>query len=160
MKDVKMCMMIRGVAGHLWIMKIRCVQYKRRFKTTDDSPFRHFSWIFYKISLSLLHEIVSDKLRFRKLYSHWVFKMLMEEHKLKQKVGGLTDISDMIWWARWWLLVPHSHRGWDRCSKSAPPRCRQCSYHIEMREFQHCIFWRILYIPITSPASIKIFLVV
>jgi hypothetical protein len=33
---------------HLWLMKIWCVKWKRRFKRTDDSPFRHFPCIFHK----------------------------------------------------------------------------------------------------------------
>jgi hypothetical protein len=43
-----MCMMIHGADDHLWLMKIWCVQCKRIFKRTDDSPFRLFSWIFHK----------------------------------------------------------------------------------------------------------------
>jgi hypothetical protein len=39
---------------------------------------------FPQISRSLLHEIVSDKLRFQKLCSCWVPKMLTDEHKMKQ----------------------------------------------------------------------------
>jgi hypothetical protein len=39
---------------------------------------------FPQISQSLFHEIVSDKLCFRKLCSHWVPKMLTDEHKMKQ----------------------------------------------------------------------------
>jgi hypothetical protein len=38
---------------------------------------------FPQISLSLLHEIVSDKVKFCKLCARWVPKMLTEEHKLK-----------------------------------------------------------------------------
>ena len=48
MKDAKMCMMIRGVADHLWWMKIWCVQLKRRLGRTDNSPLRHFPCIFLK----------------------------------------------------------------------------------------------------------------
>jgi histone-lysine N-methyltransferase SETMAR len=48
MKDVKMCMMIRGAADRLWLMKIWCMQWKRKFKRTDDSPFCHFPCIFHK----------------------------------------------------------------------------------------------------------------
>jgi len=48
MKDVKMCMMIRGAAGCLWWMKIWYVQLKRRLGRTDDSPLRHFPCIFLK----------------------------------------------------------------------------------------------------------------
>jgi hypothetical protein len=43
-----MCMLIRGAADRLSLMKIRCVQWKRRFKRTDDSPFRYFPCIFHK----------------------------------------------------------------------------------------------------------------
>jgi hypothetical protein len=39
---------------------------------------------FPQISQSLLHEIVCDKLCFQKLFSSWVPKMLMDEHKTKQ----------------------------------------------------------------------------
>jgi hypothetical protein len=61
MKDAKM--MIRGAFDRLWLMNIWCVQWKRWFKRIDDSPFRHFPCVFSKFSRSLLHEIVSDKLR-------------------------------------------------------------------------------------------------
>jgi hypothetical protein len=44
----KMYMMIRGAADRLWLMNIWCVQWKRRFKRTDDSPFRHFLSIFHQ----------------------------------------------------------------------------------------------------------------
>jgi hypothetical protein len=40
--------MIRGAVDRLQLMKIWCVQWKRRFKVTDDSPFRHFPCIFHK----------------------------------------------------------------------------------------------------------------
>jgi hypothetical protein len=59
MKDVKMYMMIRRVADHLLLMKIFCVQWKRRFKGTDDSPFHQFPCIFHKFHVaSLFLEIV------------------------------------------------------------------------------------------------------
>jgi hypothetical protein len=48
LNDAKMCMMIRGAADSLWLTKIWCVQWKRRFKRTDDSQFRHFPWNFHK----------------------------------------------------------------------------------------------------------------
>jgi hypothetical protein len=41
-------MMIRGVADHMWLLKIWCVHWKRRFKRTNDSPFRHFPCIIHK----------------------------------------------------------------------------------------------------------------
>jgi len=88
-----MCMMIREAADHLWWMKIWCMQLKRRLERTDDSPLSHFPCIFLKISRSLLHEIVSDKLKFRKLCACWVPKMLMEEHKLKWQASALDFLT-------------------------------------------------------------------
>jgi len=60
---------------------VRAVEEKfrenRRF--TIPSLSLHFS----QISQSLLHEIVSDELGFRKLCARWVPKLLTKEHKLK-----------------------------------------------------------------------------
>jgi hypothetical protein len=54
------------------------IQENRRFTISSLSlNFPHFS-------RSLLHEIMSDQLRFRKLCSRWVAKMLTDEHKMKQ----------------------------------------------------------------------------
>jgi hypothetical protein len=55
--------MMRAVEGK--------VQQNRRFTISS-------------LSLSLLHEIVSDKLRFRKMCSRWVPKMHTDEHKMIQ----------------------------------------------------------------------------
>jgi hypothetical protein len=54
------------------------IQENKRF--TISSLSLHFTLI----SRSPLHKIVSDKLRFRKLCSHWVPKMLTDKHKMKQ----------------------------------------------------------------------------
>jgi transposase len=54
------------------------IQENRRFTTSSLSL--HFP----QISWSLPHEIVYDKLQFRKVCSHWVPKMLTDEHKMKQ----------------------------------------------------------------------------
>jgi hypothetical protein len=54
------------------------IQENRRFIISSLSL--HFP----QISRSLLQEIVSDKLRFQKLCSRWVPKMLTDEHKMKQ----------------------------------------------------------------------------
>jgi transposase len=54
------------------------IQDNRRF--TISSLSQHLP----QMSRSLLHEIVSDKLRFRKLCSRWMSKMLTDEHKMKQ----------------------------------------------------------------------------
>jgi hypothetical protein len=79
----EMCMMIRGATDRLWLMKIWCVQWKRRFKRTGFT-ISSLSLHFPQISRSRLHEILSDKLRFRKFCSRRVLKMLTDEHKMKQ----------------------------------------------------------------------------
>jgi len=70
---------------------VRAVEEKirenRRFTITSLSL--HFPHIL----LSLLHEIVSDKLEFRKLCAHQVPKMLMEEHKLKWQASTLDFLT-------------------------------------------------------------------
>ena len=66
---------------------VRAVEEKirenRRFTITSLSL--HFP----QISQSLLHEFVSDKLKFWKLCAHWVPKMLTEEHRLKWQASAL-----------------------------------------------------------------------
>ena len=46
-----------------------------------------------QISRSLLHEILTDKLKFRKLCAHWVPKLLTEEHKLKWQASTLNFLT-------------------------------------------------------------------
>jgi len=48
---------------------------------------------FPQISLSLLHEIVSDKRKFRNLCAHWVLKVLTEEHILKRQASTLDFLT-------------------------------------------------------------------
>jgi hypothetical protein len=62
-------LMTGGAADRLWLMKIMCMWWKKRFKRTENSPFRHFPCIFHKFHGHFLNEIVSDELRFRKLCS-------------------------------------------------------------------------------------------
>lgn len=60
------------------------VKENRRFTMTD------LSTKFPQISRSLLHEIVSEKLNFRKLCARWVPKTLTEQNK-KQRQGSALD---------------------------------------------------------------------
>jgi hypothetical protein len=81
MKDAKMCMMICGAADCLVNEDlVRAVEDSREQMVHHFVIFLHFP----QISRSLLHKIVSDKLRFRKLCSRWVPKLLTDEHKMKQ----------------------------------------------------------------------------
>jgi histone-lysine N-methyltransferase SETMAR len=66
------------------------IRENRRFTITSLSL--HFP----EISLSLLHEIVSDKLTFRKFCARCVPKVLMEEHKLKRQASSLDVLTRYI----------------------------------------------------------------
>jgi histone-lysine N-methyltransferase SETMAR len=48
---------------------------------------------FPEISRSLLHEIVSEKLAYRKLCARWVPKQLTEEHKMKRRASALAFLT-------------------------------------------------------------------
>jgi hypothetical protein len=85
--------MIRGPADSLWNEDlVRAVEEKihdnRRF--TISSLSLHFP----QISRPLLQEIVSDNLRFLKLCSPWVSKMLTDEHKMKQATSHVVMLHD------------------------------------------------------------------
>ena len=59
----------------------------RRFNIS--SPSLHFQ----QISITVLSEIVTDHLHFRKLCSRWVPKMLSEERKQKRAASALTFLT-------------------------------------------------------------------
>jgi transposase len=61
------------------------IQENRRF--TISSLSLHFPQM-----SSLHHKIVPDKLRFQKLCSRWVLKMLMEEHRMQRQASVLTFV--------------------------------------------------------------------
>jgi hypothetical protein len=63
------------------------IQENRRF--TISSLSLHFP----RISRSLLREILTDKLCFRKLCSRWVPKVLTYEHKMKGQTSALTFLT-------------------------------------------------------------------
>ena len=48
---------------------------------------------FPQISLSILSEIVSDKLKFWKFCAHWALKMLTERHELKRQASTLDFLT-------------------------------------------------------------------
>jgi hypothetical protein len=62
-------------------------QENRRFTISSLSV--HFP----QIPRSLLHEILSEKLRFRRFCSRWVPKMLTDEHKMKRQASALTFLT-------------------------------------------------------------------
>jgi len=63
------------------------IRENRRFATTSLSL--HFP----QISWSLLHQIVSGKVNFRKLCEHCLPKLFMEEHKLEQQATTLHFLT-------------------------------------------------------------------
>ena len=70
---------------------VRAIEEKirgnRRFTITSLSE--HFP----EISRSLLHEIVSETLGYRKLCARWVPKQLTEEHKMKRRTSAMTFLN-------------------------------------------------------------------
>jgi len=117
MKDAKMCMIICGAADCLWWMKIWCLQLKTRLEKTENWP-SHHSLYFPQISLSLLHEIVSDKLKFRKLCAHCA-----EDAYLKTRIETASQyigLSDTMQWGRPKFLKPCSRKGWDMGVAQSP----------------------------------------
>ncbi|KAL4142110.1 hypothetical protein QTP88_004631 [Uroleucon formosanum] len=63
------------------------IHENRRFTMTSLA--KHFPQIFR----SLLHEIVSIKLNFRKLCARWVPKILTDEHRVKRQGSALQFLS-------------------------------------------------------------------
>jgi hypothetical protein len=64
-------------------------------KVNEDRRFTisSLSLHFPQISRTILYEIVSDRLNYRKLCSRWVLKMLSEEHKTKRAGSALTFLT-------------------------------------------------------------------
>ena len=63
------------------------IRENRQFTITSLSL--HFP----QIAQSLLHKIVSDKLKFWKLCVRWVLKMLTEEHKSERQASTLDFLT-------------------------------------------------------------------
>ena len=63
------------------------IRENRRFNITSLSL--HFP----QISVTLLHEIMCDKLKFSKLCAHWVPNMLSGKNKLKQQASTLDFLT-------------------------------------------------------------------
>ena len=106
-EDAKMCMMNCGAADCLWWLKIWCVHLKRRL---DKKTIHHYITFpaFPQISLWLLHEIVSDKLKFRKscaLDAEDAYRRTQIETE-----GQYIGLSDTIQWGGRKILEPCSHR--------------------------------------------------
>ena len=82
-----------------------------------------------QISRSLLHEIVTDKLKFRKLCAHWVLKLLTEEHKLKRHSSVLD------------LLTRYSEEG-DNFLRRVVTGDETCVSHTTPESKQQSMEWR------------------
>jgi hypothetical protein len=77
-----------SVVNEDWVRAVEeVIQENRKFTILSLSV--HFP----QISWSLLHKIMSDKFRFRKLCSCWVLKLLTEEHKMKRQASVLTFLT-------------------------------------------------------------------
>jgi len=78
------------------------VRNDRRFTISDLSL--HFP----QTSRTLLYDIVSSHLGYRKVFARWVPKMLTEEHKKKCCI--CFDISDALSQGMRWHVEPHHDR--------------------------------------------------
>ena len=84
------CMMNSILVGHIWSMTIWCVLSMKKLVRTGGSQFLCFPWIFHNCHRSVLYKIVTDRLRYQKLCSRWVPKMLTEEHKTERASSALS----------------------------------------------------------------------
>jgi histone-lysine N-methyltransferase SETMAR len=109
---------------------------------------------FPQISRTILYEIVSDRLNYRKLSSRWVPKMLFEEHKTKRAGSALTFLTryskqddeflshivtgDEIWVSH---MTPESKQQsmeWRHTSSPKKPKFKQ---KISTRKIMCSVFW-------------------
>ena len=71
-----------GRLAKLW-KKIKNALHDNRRLTVDE-----LSMMFLQISRSLLHETITETLRFRKLSARWVPKQLIDQHKFNRVEAG------------------------------------------------------------------------
>jgi len=67
--------------------------FEEKIRENRQFTITSLSLHFPQISLSLLHNIVSDKVKFQKLCANCVLKMLTEEHKLKRQASTLDFLT-------------------------------------------------------------------
>jgi len=124
------------------------IRVNRRFAITS------LSLSFPQISRSLLHEIVSDELRFRKLCARWLPKMLTEEHKLKRHASALdfltryseegdNFLSRLVTWDETWVAhaTPESKQQfmeWKHTSSQTKTKFKQTT---STRKIMCTVFW-------------------
>jgi len=88
-----------NVHDNLWISQLSVVNedvvlpFEEKIRENRQFAITSISLHFPQISLSILHEIVSDKLKFRKLCAHCLLKMLTEGHELKRQASTLDFLT-------------------------------------------------------------------
>ncbi|XP_035229348.1 histone-lysine N-methyltransferase SETMAR-like [Stegodyphus dumicola] len=93
MTNVVMCTMKNKVGVHLWLQKNWFTRLMTRSHENRRFTISALAMEFPQISRSLMHEIVTEKLKFRKLCSRWVPKILTEQHKTKRMGNALQFLT-------------------------------------------------------------------
>jgi hypothetical protein len=112
------------------------------------------SLYFPQISRSLLHEIVSGKLRFWKLCSRLVLKMLTKEYKIKRQASALTFLtryseqgddflSRTVRGGETWVsrITPESKQQSMEWRHTSSPRKKKFKQTISTRKIMCTVFW-------------------
>ena len=86
-------MMNPGVGVHLWSVMILINKVDIKVKEDRRFTLSSLSSNFPEISRSLLHEIVTDHLGYRKVCSRWVPKQLTQAHKDQRAASALTFLT-------------------------------------------------------------------
>jgi histone-lysine N-methyltransferase SETMAR len=124
------------------------VHEDRRF--TISSLSLHFP----QISRTILYEIVSDRLNYRKLCSRWVPKMLSEEHTTQRPGSALTFLtcyskqddeflSHIVTGDETWVshVTPESKRQSMECRHTSSPKKPKFKQTISTLKIMCSVFW-------------------
>lgn len=124
------------------------VREDRRFTITSLSD------VFPQVSRSVLYEIVSKRLSYRKVCSRWVPKMLTEEHKTKRVCSALTFLeryheegddflSQIVTGDETWVayVTPESKQQSMEWRRSTSPKTVKFKQSMSARKIMCTVFW-------------------
>jgi len=124
------------------------IRDNRRYTITSHSL--HFP----QISWSLLHQIVSGKVKFRKLCAHCVLKMHTEEHKLEQQATtldfptkyseeGENFLNHVVTGNETWMSheAPHSKQQSMEWRHTSSPKKTKFKQNTSTRKVMCTMFW-------------------
>ena len=150
----------KNIYDDLWSGQLSVVNgdlvrsFEVKFRDNRWFTITSLSLHFPQISWSLLHQIVSGKVKFRKLCAHCVPKMHTEEHKLKQQATtlhfltqyseeGENLLSHVVTGNETWMSheAPHSKQQsmeWRRTSSPTKTKFKQTTW---TRKVMCTMFW-------------------